>query len=997
MMYTIPFWKSWPGNARRLFFFCLALFISAVAYAWVSSVRSPAPVLTSERFQHLETKEIPIHEFHVGIKALTTHANSYLVFDHILGGFLHPNLNASYFFLFFLLASVILLLSIITTLHRFWLLAGVGLLIVFAGSLQLETLRPFGMSSHYVTAGILLLYLLAASYFHLFGAAAGLGTRILTFLAITIAVGVVLNYSSKILNPVAHLAANGLIAGIMMAVIFLFMVAHEILAAGIVIVTSSVNRSKSLRHFLLITAIYMVNLGLLYADRKHMIDWHFFPHFILLIATLSAGLGLWGFRQREPLYESILKADPLGVIFYLALAGSAFSTFGYIQATANDPAWQFLQDAMLYSHLGYGLIFTAYIIANFSPMLAENLAVYKVLYKPMWMPYFTFRLAGLIATFAFFAYANWRVSANQIYAGFYNGVGDIYLAQDTIPLAENYFSRSAFYATRNYHAHYALAQTAASRRDAPKEKVEFQKLIDGRPLNLAYLNLSRIYEGENSFSEADLVLRNGLKDFPKDGAILNALSLLYSKKNAVDSAVWLAEASRKYSLSKATPESNLIGLTAKFGLSFPVDSLIDHTDISNPGVETNLLALSCVQQKIIDLVPNPGQDTVLTVYTAASLTNYFLSRLGGSDSSLLSTAIRLSGKPSNSYFKDILLTGSAHALYDAGFVKKAYHQMHAYAFFNHDGQSFDIAGQWVLEQGSPQTAVTLFSEAIENHGDAYFHRAIALTESGDAASRMAWDSLKGSADLPTRHLAEKMSAILAASKEQATAFSDEDKWEFSRHHFTLDQEEDFNKFISLINNPDIKGNAIIDRVKFLDKADEPEMAFNRLISAQGLKLKDRRIHDELINLRLRLLARSEQWAALQEQLQKGMPSSTLYRLDKLFFEALLEQQEGKKEAAEKFRILAEANPFFEDAVIAGVTYLDKQSTDKMMGYSMLVSALELNPNSVKLLKAHLLYAARVGLDEFAQTSLEKLHALLTPKAFIRFAKEHPEVFEIEAH
>jgi len=142
--------------------------------------------------------------------------------------------------------------------------------------------------------------------------------------------------------------------------------------------------------------------------------------------------------------------------------------------------------------------------------LGGNLQVHKVLYKPTVMPYFTFRFAGLITTFAFFAYSNWKVSVNQAYAGYYNAMGDFHLSQDSVSLAEGYYQRSVFLATRNYHAHYGLAQFLGARGEYEKEKQEYTRLVDGRPLDLAYLNLSQLDASDNSFPSSALVLKHGL-------------------------------------------------------------------------------------------------------------------------------------------------------------------------------------------------------------------------------------------------------------------------------------------------------------------------------------------------------------------------------------------------------------------------------------------------------------------------------------------------------
>ncbi|HMI66285.1 MAG TPA: hypothetical protein VK517_09635, partial [Cyclobacteriaceae bacterium] len=120
-----------------------------------------------------------------------------------------------------------------------------------------------------------------------------------------------------------------------------------------------------------------------------------------------------------------------------------------------------------------------------------------------------------------------------------------------------------------------------------------------------------------------------------------------------------------------------------------------------------------------------------------------------------------------------------------------------------------------------------------------------------------------------------------------------------------------------------------------------------------------------------------------------------YWQDKLYFDALLSEQAGKKEeAAKKFAWLATANPFFEDAVVAAVRFFNKNGDDKVKTYSLLMNALDQNPNSIKLLKAYIVQSAYVGFEESSQDALDKLKTLLHPAAFLRFIDENPEIFEV---
>lgn len=994
-MSPFSFWKTWPATYQRVFWIFASFLMAALVLFGVANLETPRPVFTEEHLQQLEPLETTVHNFQVGINHLVIKAENYLVFERVLGGALHPNGTAAIFFVCFLLAGITFMVSIVTTLPRFWFFSGMGISMVLIVSLRLDTLAFGGMTNKVPVAVALILYGSCAYFFAFIRPTIRFITRLILFSTITLCLATGIVFLARVQDPFTYLAANGITAGIVFAILFIFTVAHEIIASFIYVVTRSERPTRSLQHFLVITAVYLINLGLIYADKKHLIEWNFFSVNLFLLVTISGLLGIWGFRQREPQYEAIFPANPFGTYCILGLGCLGFGGMAYFIATANDPVVQLLKDAILYSHLGYGIIFVTYVISNFFPLLGNNMQVYKVLYKPTTMPYFTYRLAGLIATFTFFAYSNWKVSVNQAYAGYYNAVGDYYLGQDTL-LAESNYQRSVYFATRNYHAHYALAGINGWRNNYEKVKEEYHNLADGRPLDLAYLNLSQLYETDNALPEAVTVLKQGLKDFPANPLLQNALSLLSARLNKPDTALILAKAART-SLSKSEAETNLAGLSAKFRVRYPVDSILVILNESNPGVKTNLLALATLQGVSVPLPVDPGSDTLLTVYTASTLNNYLINHLDDADTTLISKVIRLARKPCNAFFKDHLLAGAAQCYYAAGQTALAFKYMHEVAFMGQQAKYYNTLGLWAVEQGAPESAIHFFEEAISrNLNIANYHQAIAITETGDLNLALAaWEKLQSASDREVHDRAAKMIVLLKAKSNEAAGLVDEEKYEFSRHRFALDQEAEFKVFIETLKDPEIKIRAILDRCRKLDEADETQAALHAFELIKDVKVTNQELYQEILHVGLRLLARQKQWNALNQQLQTGIKFEGADAIDKIYFEALFHEQAGEKEAAmKKYTFLSTANPFYEDALLAALTYLDQSGQEKLKTFSTLVYAMDINPNSVKLLKAYALQSAALGYDDLAQSAMDKLKILLPPRSFAQFILDNPKVFQV---
>lgn len=111
-------------------------------------------------------------------------------------------------------------------------------------------------------------------------------------------------------------------------------------------------------------------------------------------------------------------------------------------------------------------------------MLTQNLQVNKVLYKPTVMFYLTFRIMGFITCVTFLIYdTSYRTLTDQLYASYYNGIGDVYYQQGADQLAEGYYNKSILYRNQNQHAHYAMAFIHENRLELLKKRRSSRPLV----------------------------------------------------------------------------------------------------------------------------------------------------------------------------------------------------------------------------------------------------------------------------------------------------------------------------------------------------------------------------------------------------------------------------------------------------------------------------------------------------------------------------------------
>ncbi len=995
-MQSLFFWKNWSKPFQLLFWFLLSIAFIAASFFLFAYFQNPSLAIAWDQIQQLELIDVPIRNFSIGLFDVSIPADNYLLLESLSGSGLQTSPWIFYVFLFFLVNAYVVLLSIITTLKRFSFLMGMGLFILVIVSLQLEALQFFGLSNKLPTIGTLILFAGVAYYFQSFRVRASFIQRAFAFYALSLITGLCILFFSRVNQPFLHLAVNGLVSGMVLCIVFIFLVAHEIVASFIYIVTQSTKPQKSARHFFVITAIYFINLFLSYLIKEGQLDWNIFVVNSFFLLGVSSVLSIWGTKNREPLYEDLLPSPALAIYFILAIMGVAFATLFFFSATASTTMTEGLEDLIIYSHLGYGLIFLVYVIANFSPMLMANLPVYKVLYKPSTMPFFTFRAMGLIATYAFLSFAsNWGSYVNQAYAAYYNAYGDLYYQQGELITAEGYFKKSILYRNQNHHAHYALATIYSYQLDPAKERSEYAEACETSATEISYINLSEVYGRSGNALATSLVLGEGLKKFPISGVLQNAQALAYSKLNSPDSALYFFQQARNLSTTKDIAETNLVALSAKFKFNYPADSLLGLLGSSKAGAKSNALALATIQQLPIDIKFELPSDTVLSVREATLIGNYVINQRKTIDTAFLSQIVLLARKPSNENFKEDLIASSAQAFYEQGQVKKAADLIRALAYSTGRGKYFNLLGLWLLEQKNPATAANYFKVANEKSVPlALFYQAIANTEADSLAKAIPlWEIIAQSLDSVYSNKAKKMLALLQ-TKNISTNASDEDKYNFCRYKIPLTDSLQFINVVRSIGNEDLKAKALLDRSKKWFEKDEPEIAVAYLSNLRGLKLKDKTLAEDILYFNLLLAADRGNWDAIQKQLAVDLSEG--HTNEKIYLQALLDEKNNKQEAAlKKFHYLANTNIQFEEALLASAHFFLKDSTDRLKPYSILVSGLLAKPNSIKLLKAYVKEAAILGFDEESELSLEKLKKLMSPRAFRRYVKENPDFFSVE--
>jgi hypothetical protein len=957
-----------------LMFISGGVFLLSIFFLWYGYFEGANSIIHWEKFQEQKVVETTVHEFRLGPFILNVPGDSYAILEYFNGSHIAPNTTASYIFLVFMTVAAVLQLTIFTMLPRFWYFIGMGLFIAFIVSLRIEVLAIAGYVNSIPVMLVLLIYLVPSFYFNQIRSSISFRKRISTFAGLTVLLAVIIHFFSAVDYPFYHLTLTSYTPGIIISIIFIIMVSHEILASFVFIVGQG--SSKSLQHLSIISVIYLANVIIAAFHELGVIQWNFIYINLYLLLTASAVLGLWGFRQRELMYSDILPFAPYGAYFFIGLGIICFATTGQLLNNANDPAIKIIRDVIIFSHAGFGIIFLTYLFSNFILMLARNLPVYKVLYNPTRMPYFTFRFAGLIAMLGFIFYSGWRGYVFNGFAGFYNFAGDLHSLIGNDGFAESFYDQGRIQGFQNHRSNYALATLKAARYDFDDAHYNYELANAKRPTPFSLTNAGNLYLWENKNKEAIERYTYALKELPDSGPIQNNLGFAYAKIHDVDSSVIYLNAAREHSISKTSAETNFFALATMEFVPLKIDSILALFD-THPGTVSNALALSTLQKQKFSTNVKPLDEKQLNLYTATLLNNYIIKYATTLDTTFIKQAYDIASDSLNEDYSEALKSSLAFAYYHRGNVTKALAILGELAYISqsYQGKFNYIMGLWALEQGNPLLASSYFTYSdTYTYKDAKFYNAIALSEARRKEEALVtWDTVANGRDDAQKEIAMRMKRILTLQSADVISLSDAEKYQYCRYSIGLSDSLLFNRILNTFESADYKAQAILDYSKRYYEADLLTPAIRYYNRIAGLELTNKKLYEDVRHAELLMLAYRGELNLLASQINKDIAFDDSRLLEKALYTGLIAASSGDSVLAQRnFKILASYNPYFEEGVIAAANYYRDNDNDRLRPYNILAEAIQVNANSIRLLKAYVAEAELQGFDDYASSASERL-------------------------
>lgn len=604
-------------------------------------------------------------------------------------------------YLGFVLVGLVLLLSAVSALSRWWYMATMAVFIGFLAGSHLEVLQLFG-SDKALGFGITTIVLGGVSYYlHAFRDDIPIEKRIFIFAGLVAALAVVFPFFTKIPFVALTVTAYSLLPAIVLSVVFVGWLSVEIMAGFVYVVTNPRTGfgKNSLLNFLFLAGLYLFSTLLLYLKitRQTENDFWYVSPFVLY--AVSVILGVWSFAKRT---EGYLPFREIGAWLYAGLGLTTTAAMAFVLFTQNNSLIEVFEDAIVYSQLAIGAIFAGYIALNFWPIFKQGKAVYKILYKPMRILQSQAWLIGSMGVVALLA-LNRFFTVDQALAGHHNALGDLHAATGEAIIAEQYYQIALNLDYQNHKSGFALASLALNQGDRIAAGAFFQQALHKDPSPQAYAGLSQALLNENLFFDAIFNLRKGIQTFPKNAELQNNLGYLYTRTTIADSAYYYFESARQNTQKSDVPETNLLAFWGK-ALTFadaknPTSSLgLTNADFRETNLlqtksntlshEANRLAVAQLmgeKTEAIRVNTDLPKDSALSVNNFAYLYNY------------------------GQYTRDSSLAALFHKLVNTGTNANFYHELQlaeAYSEYNRDKiAAFDILASQTVADTSQKVAL----------------------------------------------------------------------------------------------------------------------------------------------------------------------------------------------------------------------------------------------------------------------------------------------------
>ncbi len=995
-MAKLNFWKDWKLKYRGIYQVLLIIFLLSVAYSFYNQSNSndlSAPMDVVRKTQSIELSLQNVQDF---VFELPIPARNYVIFQGYLSLGSGFELSGTYLLIAIIFCCFSILMTASTYLSRWWFIFFQSVFVVWLITLKLPYLELLGVDNQTFTFIFVGLILVVGYYFHAFKEDAGLFQRWLAFALILISLILLVVLGSSVEAPVVFMAHHGIIVPIILSIIFIFNVAYEIILHVLYILASkkSSDGSSNLMHFIVLCLLYLIYVGLTFAKNDSLIDWNivYINEFVLL--GISAILGIWGYRKRSELIGDQLSFRPLGGYVYLVLGIMTFSVLAWIFKNGNDPLMDTFEDMIIFSHLGFGILFFFYVLYNFVGFLKSGHGIYPVVFRPAIIPYNLVRFVG----FGIVVILILRVSYLPYYqaiSGYYNGLADYYEYIGEDKNAETTYKIARQYAVTSHKHNFKIGQIEYENKNWAEASSYFNQANFKRPSVQSYINRAQAQLNASLIFEALFTLEEAQKDFPDNGHLLNMKGLVFERLNKTDSAFIYFDAAEKASTSREVSEIasvNRLGLFAKNAID---EELPEQATLNDRSVafQANYLALANRKREFVDSIRLDSEKIpkTLTYNDFSFIFNYTLNKTLNNQEFEADTILGLSKISQNEDFAKSLEYAAASRLNYSSQINEAY--SYIYSLENADisdaGFYYLVHGLWLMDQKAYSKAYEHFIKAADlkmSKATTYQTIALILDERLYEAAQVYTNQVESESISEVYLNQDPLYQFLQGNVQE---LPESFLYLWLRTNSSLQPEERDSIKNSMKDSPFLalfKLKEAEDEINKGNFSDAKNKLTNLSVPTEEEGL---RIYHNNLKAALAALSNDQQ---LSESVEYESLSVYPYNYKLLWESYLATKTENEDKRNNMMLKLGKGNAFFEAGVIFTSQYFNKKN-DLEKAYEILVEASRLNPNSINILKAYTLQALRLNLLSYAADAYEELGSSLSNQEWEEFSKEYQKLAE----
>lgn len=985
-MEDLFFWKNWKSSHRLLVLFFLSLSLLSIVFllaGWTWGIDAVISWSTGIEYKTVQTS---VDSFMHNLVNYNININTFLINEKFEAGPIEVNPLSSYLFLLMVTLGFILLLTAVTYLDIFWFGLGLAFFLVFLATMKTELLSIFGMQNRTTLVIAIFTFLGVSYYFQSFKPDTALIRRFLIFAVLIFLYAVVIAIGSSEENPFLYLANFSTPVPIIISILFMALVGYDLIFVFLYLVTGSrsVNSKGRLMNFVVISLLYLFNLFAALSEKLGIWDLDIIfinPFFIYLLSSIC---GLWVFRQKLKSTPA-MSFRPSGALYYLACLIISNAVIALAFITGNDPMVDMFEYFIIYTHLAFGLIFFFYVLINFGDFFSKNVSIYKVVYKPTRSPYFIMQGISFVIILALFLNAN-RFPYELGMSGYYNLLGDVFAYQGEETLAEGYYMEGRDYAFQNHRSNYSLALLALKKGDQKTAQLYLTRSLIRTPSDYAYAQLSDLYDESNMYFPSVFMLQDGMNDFPENGYLANNLGLKMQESRSLDSAFIYLNMATSDDKTEKVAAVNILSFLTINNLYTEADSLAESFSFDNDlAYQNNLLITNKNRGSVYNkpFLSASFKDSLISSVGFPYIYNYGLKNIRVPSDSVIQLINKLSKIKENqdlSKHLDLIkalnmwYTGSKFdAIRLLDLLKNSSDQTSPY--FS------KVLGMLFFKQREFVDAARYLQEAHQNTDqEAMLFLSIANLETGNYGQAInILNQLKDSELEDIQLIANNLLMVLAA-EEPGSNWDDALKYQFLYYHFEdlspAKRLEIFNE-IEASGIKTLAGARIIESFLETGSLSDAEKVFEELPESES---KKDYVSGEMNLQKLKLWSIKEQWDKISK-LSPDIFLNDYAKQDAILYQAKALSVLGDSSKAEDlYQKGLKQNPFNEYLnLFAAEFYLNKGNND--MAYEILVTGLELHPNSVPLFKAYIKLAYKMNLIAFAEDAIQRLKELADPSDF----------------